>query len=435
MPVKHSILGGEAYIYLREGSPYWQAATFLEGRNLRISTKEDSLARAKDVATDWYLGLKGLHRRGEIKKNEKTFREAAEHWEREFKLITEGQRNPGYVHRQVEHLRVYLIPFFGELGLSEVTAGKIQDYRIWRREKAIAKHGKPPARSTIHHEIVVLRQTLKCALRHRWLDHIPDFSEPYRASGKVSHRAWFSKDEYKRLYEATRARAQKPKNNRFRWECEQLHDLVLFVANSGVRPDEAKRLQFRDVEIVHDADTDEVILQIQVRGKRGVGYCKSTTGAVPPFRRLQSRLRPLRLQPDSESEDECLNIDVDGQNDNEDNSSWSKPESTELIFPRLHRGLFNTVLDELNLKTDREGQRRTLYSLRHTYICFRLLEGADIYQIAKNCRTSVEMIEKFYAAHIATSLDASAINVRRDKPQKAVPRNQLKRPRQVRGAA
>jgi hypothetical protein len=43
------------------------------------------------------------------------------------------------------------------------------------------------------------------------------------------------------------------------------------------------------------------------------------------------------------------------------------------------------------------------------------MEGADIYQIAKNCRTSVEMIEKYYA-HIKTRLDATAINVMR--PQK-----------------
>ena len=46
----------------------------------------------------------------------------------------------------------------------------------------------------------------------------------------------------------------------------------------------------------------------------------------------------------------------------------------------------------------------------------RLMEGADIYQIAKNCRTSVEMIEKFYAAHIKNTLDAASINVRRPKP-------------------
>ena len=75
-------------------------------------------------------------------------------------------------------------------------------------------------------------------------------------------------------------------------------------------------------------------------------------------------------------------------------------------------------MDEQKLKFDREGQRRTAYSLRHTYICLRLMEGADIYQIAKNCRTSVEMIEKYYASHIKNRLDAAAINIRRPKPNK-----------------
>ena len=45
----------------------------------------------------------------------------------------------------------------------------------------------------------------------------------------------------------------------------------------------------------------------------------------------------------------------------------------------------------------------------------RLMEGADIYQIAKNCRTSVEMIEKHYAIHLKNTLDASAINVLKPK--------------------
>jgi hypothetical protein len=43
------------------------------------------------------------------------------------------------------------------------------------------------------------------------------------------------------------------------------------------------------------------------------------------------------------------------------------------------------------------------------------MEGADIYQIAKNCRTSVEMVEKLYASHIKTRLDAAAINIVRKK--------------------
>ena len=65
----------------------------------------------------------------------------------------------------------------------------------------------------------------------------------------------------------------------------------------------------------------------------------------------------------------------------------------------------------------RDGGPRTVYGLRHTYICLRLTPdgGAGIYEIAKNFNTSVEMIEKYYAAHIETSLNAAVINVMRPK--------------------
>jgi integrase len=384
MPEKHTILGGKVHVYRRDNSSLWQCSTYLAGKNLRVSTKEEGLAKAKDFAEDWYLGLRGKVRNGEIT-SEKTFREAAVQFEREYQIITEGQRNAEYVQGHSARLRVHLVPFFGDMGLSEITPGQVQEYRIHRHEEAVKDHGKPPARSTMHQEIVVLRQTLKAAVRHRWLDRLPDLTEPYRASGKISHRAWFSPEEYKKLYEATRRRARAPKNPRYKWESEQLHDYVLFMANTGLRPDEAARLEYRDVKIVEDEGSHETILEIEVRGKRGVGYCKSTSGAVKPFQRLVER---------------------------------NKPQPTDVIFPKTHRQLFNTILDEEGLKKDREGQPRTAYSLRHTYICLRLMEGADIYQIAKNCRTSVEMIEKYYASHLKNSLDAAAINIRRPKTKK-----------------
>ena len=59
------------------------------------------------------------------------------------------------------------------------------------------------------------------------------------------------------------------------------------MANTGLRPVEVLRLEYRDVKIVRDEGTDKTILEIEVRGKRGVGYYKSTTGAVLPFRRLE----------------------------------------------------------------------------------------------------------------------------------------------------
>ena len=131
---------------------------------------------------------------------------AATQFLREYEIITEGQRNAQYVQGHGRRLRKYLLPFFGEMLLSDITPGIVQEHRIDRREKAIEENGKPPARSTMHQEIVVLRQVLKTANRHGWLPLLPDLAEPYKASGKISHRAWFSPEEYKKLYEATRRR-------------------------------------------------------------------------------------------------------------------------------------------------------------------------------------------------------------------------------------
>lgn len=83
-------------------------------------------------------------------------------------------------------LRLHLLPFFGDMGLSTITPGKVQEYRVHRI--ATSTTGEAPARSTVHDEIVTLRQVLKTAIRHEWLAHLPGFSPPYKTSGKMVHR-------------------------------------------------------------------------------------------------------------------------------------------------------------------------------------------------------------------------------------------------------
>ena len=131
------------------------------------------------------------------------------------------------------------------------------------------------------------------------------------------------------------------------------------MVNTGLRPDEALRLQFRDVEIEEDDATGKTILVIKVRGKRGVGYCKSMPGAVEPFRRLQKRPRPVVL-PGMKADD------AKAERMRSQMSRTALPEPTDLIFPRTHRDLFNEILGELDLKTDREGNERTSYSASAT---------------------------------------------------------------------
>lgn len=124
----------------------------------------------------------------------------------------------------------------------------------------------------------------------------------------------------------------------------------------------------RDVTIVKDKATGEQILEIKVCGKRGVGVLQEYDGAVSPF---------------------CACKNAPNQ---------SVPIS---CFRSITRSNFNRILDDLKPKFDRAGiDARSTACATASYISFRLLEGAHIYQIAKNCRTSVEMIEKYYAVHL-----------------------------------
>lgn len=77
--------------------------------------------------------------------------------------------------------------------------------------------------------------------------------------------------------------------------------------------------------------------------------------------------------------------------------------------------LFSWILKELNLKKGPHGGNRTFYSLRHTAITFRLIYGGniDLLTLARNARTSVEMIEKFYASTLSAEMNISLLHSKR----------------------
>ena len=260
---QHTLFGGKVKLYKRPRSPYWQVSAFLAGKNRRESTKKESLEEAIDFAEDWYLSFRGKLKVGELRSG-KLFEKVAEVFEREFEVMTGGERSPQYVENLKLCIRVHLMPFFKGKSVTEITEATGIEYRMHRIQTSPT--GSPPARTTIAHEFVALNHILRTAKRHGWLANVPDLSPPYKVSGKVGHRAWFNAQEYRQLYTATRDRAQNPKKEIYRWECEQLHDFVLFMGNTGLRPDEAWQLQYRDVKIIKELTSGQIILEIEVRG-------------------------------------------------------------------------------------------------------------------------------------------------------------------------
>jgi hypothetical protein len=75
---------------------------------------------------------------------------------------------------------------------------------------------------------------------------------------------------------------------------------------------------------------------------------------------------------------------------------------------------FHSLLERADIQHDAvTGKKHTLYSLRHTAICMRLILShgkVNIFNLAKNAGTSVDQIERFYAKHLPLSREM-AINL------------------------
>jgi hypothetical protein len=430
----HSILGGKVNLYRRsDGGDHWFCSTYFQGKNRRKCTKTDSLSHAEEIAEDWFLELRGKSRAGLLDgPTGPTFNYAADAFEAEYEISTNGERSARWVAEHAAHLKNHLRPFFGKMGVTTINDDTAQAYRLARAKQHAVRGGtadsrkqaiseattpKPPARNTIKNELITARLVLKLCARKGWINAAPSFEAPYKKQMKVIRRPWFAPDEYKALYTATRNYARAATRPLQKHEAEELHDYVLFMGNTGLRPDESKNLEHRDVRMVKDDATNELILLIEVRGKRGVGYCKSRPDAVKPYQRLLNRPRwvPQGRKPKTKkaiAAAAAANVQP---------ISGPLPTPTDKVFPGNHIQLFNKILKDknVNLKFDRDGKAHTFYSLRHYYISQRLMERADIYALAKNCRTSVEMIEKNYAIHIANLLDAAAINTKRPRRRNA----------------
>jgi hypothetical protein len=76
---------------------------------------------------------------------------------------------------------------------------------------------------------------------------------------------------------------------------------------------------------------------------------------------------------------------------------------------------FRNILEKTGLIDGNLGQKRTIYSLRHTAIMFRLLygRGIDLLTLARNARTSVDMIERFYASNLTAEMNIELLQSRR----------------------
>ena len=122
-----------------------------------------------------------------------------------------------------------LFSFFGNLHLTSITADKISDYKVKRRNEGVS-----PA--TINRELAMLSKSLNCAVQDwRWLKEAPRIK---RTKLNNERKRWLKSDEEKRLKPVCLSLG-------YDW----LKDIVVFDINTGLRMGELISLEWPEVNL------------------------------------------------------------------------------------------------------------------------------------------------------------------------------------------
>ena len=230
---------------------------------------------------------------------------------------------------------------------------------------------------------------------------------PSRRPGFDTGKEYLSLVRNLRSYRDSVGRFADPRLNAWhRQQRVQLFHFVTFLLHSGLRVGEAREMTWADVKLdVEVEGSDELIAEIRVS--------KATK---------KGQARYVQTQPKAnQTLKEWRNISAhtaradwvwfgQGQDDKGKPKQFTDLNKSFQAF--LRRVEFDGRAD--GLLYDRDGDRRTLYSLRHTYATMRLEKGdVSVYDLSLNMGCKVQQIENHYSHVVSKQRRAEITRMKR----------------------
>lgn len=374
-------------IYKVTGSPYWYVRVWDRQRKKYVvkSTGEESSLLARDAAQDLALGLL---KKEKLVETEYTFKhfglKMLNNMQREARL---GNKSSGYVKSllwAIQNEDWGLLNHFGNLDVRDLKTHSFQEYMANLTMK------RPDIQASTKNTLMAaFRNVLKVARDEGVIDVVP---QTPRAKQRDNPRPFFrfhplvnkEDDAYKKLLAEAKRMAQEEVVVRGVKVTDDLYDLIMFLTHSFVRPITTELYAIKHSDVLVASDPKRLVVTVR-DGKTGFRSANTMPAAVAVYERLRKRHAP------SSSEDYVLFPQY------ENRTTASK------VVQRQFRELMKRAGVEVDGAT---GKPHTLYSLRHTAICMRIILShgkVNIFNLAKNAGTSVDQIERFYARFLPLS--------------------------------
>ena len=377
IPSSLTLFDGKLTVYKRSQSQQWQCRFKLSnGKWHSASCATTDLEAAKQQAIVLYETVK-LKVDAGLAIHVKTFGQIArEEITRLARIATTRQAERKYKD-YLFILEKYLIPFFGNYRIADITDEVVAEFSAWR----LAVMGKEAKAMTKKHHAMAFNRIVQIARERHYVYSNHTVPQIDITGAKSEPRPAFSNEEMQQLYAYTPI-----------WQKDVIHKdseaarilctaYVKFLVNTGVRHStESMPLRWKHLQWHYIGS--KRYLRIWVSGKTGARYLIAKHEVIAV---LEELLRWQQLP--YRTLDEVIKAKLDRR--------IFVLQTGEM--PHLLENIFRHLMIKSGLQKNAAGQNRTLYSLRHTYATEALAKGIDIHTLAKQMGTSVVMIERHYS--------------------------------------
>jgi integrase len=377
---KHEIETG-FYVQMQSNALTWFARFKIGSSWITKTTKERELSRAilkaVELRSKYVAYLEnGIELTNARTAKEKWFGTIAEN------LIAEWEQGPvdKNLRQIILTLQKWHIRYFYRTPIHQIDELAFSEFRKWQEQD----EGRKLTASTVRRHNVAFRKVFKKAvlLKHINRNEVPEMEVTGVVEDK--RRAAFTEEEYRKVLHA----AQSMDVNKEKGSRGLLPLYMEFCVRTGVRSGtETENILWK--HLTYEKYGSEKYLMCNIVKGKTTKYTGTRKIVLDDaLLHVVNAIRHLRLT-------DC----------GPDDRLFGGVEMSML------QRKFIELLKKLGMKEDVDGNARSLYSLRHSYITWQLQRGLEKGKIAKQCGTSEAMIDQHYS-HVTPSMFARDLSGR-----------------------
>lgn len=343
----------------------------------KTTNRDEAIEFGRNKLAEWNI----LERHG-IPIGGKTFSYVAEKYLKEVLESNEAGFNRKSDAQYVAIIKNWYLPYFGDLKISDIDEARIEGFDNYRRSKM----RREPAKSTINKHNIALNRLLEFAVKRKWLNRneLPILTIKNKGL-PAERRGFFEPDEWNILISFLAKWESKGKKKITQYKRAVLFEYVKFITMTGLRPgNEALGVRWSDLQYIPPTKNMPAYYKVYLR--RGKKSGRGKEKAVEKSHRL--------AVVDAEMVDSLETLKFMRENEiKNDDLVFCMPDGSPISgFSEM----FQKALEKTELLISVSGDKRSLYSLRHSYATWNVRKGVTYEKLKTQLGTSVAMLQKHY---------------------------------------